>query len=90
MAKNKSYGIDEKWSHEPLVDLIGFGSSRSTGANNTNDIPISNLIGIFFVLRKSVLTKAGIDCKTVLKTSAEYDAFVEIWVDHLEVMLAHF
>ena len=39
---------------------------------------------------KSVLTKAGIDCRTVLKGTAEYDAFVDIWVDHLRVTLAHF
>ncbi len=32
---------------------------------------------------KSILTKAGIDCKTVLKGTAEYDNMVSIWVKHL-------
>ncbi|MDL2329984.1 sirohydrochlorin cobaltochelatase [Desulfosarcina sp. OttesenSCG-928-A07] len=39
---------------------------------------------------KSVLEKAGITCETVLKGTAEYDAFVDIWVDHLKVCLNHF
>ena len=32
---------------------------------------------------KSILTKAGIECVPVLKGTAEFDNFVEIWVDHL-------
>ena len=39
---------------------------------------------------KSILTKAGIECVPVLKGTAEYDAFVDIWVDHLGVPLGHF
>jgi sirohydrochlorin cobaltochelatase len=39
---------------------------------------------------KSVLTRAGLTCDVVLKGTAEYDAFVDIWVDHLRVALAHF
>jgi sirohydrochlorin cobaltochelatase len=39
---------------------------------------------------KSILTKAGIQCEIVLKGTAEYDAFVDIWVDHLKDALAHF
>ena len=39
---------------------------------------------------KSILTKAGIECVPVLKGTAEYDAFVDIWVDHVGVPLGHF
>ncbi|MFP4475307.1 MAG: sirohydrochlorin cobaltochelatase [Desulfatibacillaceae bacterium] len=37
---------------------------------------------------KSVLTKAGIECETVLRGTAEYDDYVAIWVDHLKDALA--
>ena len=39
---------------------------------------------------KSILTKAGIACVPVLKGTAEYDGFVDIWVDHIEGPLSHF
>ena len=39
---------------------------------------------------KSILTKAGIESVPVLKGTAEYDAIVDIWVDHLRGALAHF
>ena len=39
---------------------------------------------------KSILTKAGIQCVPILKGTAEYDVFVEIWVDHVGVPLSHF
>ncbi len=39
---------------------------------------------------KSILTTAGIECVPILKGSAEYDPFVEIWVDHLGGPLSHF
>ena len=39
---------------------------------------------------KSILTKAGIQCVPILKGTAEYDVFVEMWVDHLEGPLSHF
>jgi sirohydrochlorin cobaltochelatase len=39
---------------------------------------------------KSILTKAGIDCEVILKGTAEYDDFVDIWVDHLKGPLSHF
>ncbi len=39
---------------------------------------------------KSILTKAGIACVPVLKGTAEFDDFVDIWADHLSVALAHF
>jgi len=38
----------------------------------------------------SILTKAGIACVPVLKGTAEYDDFVDIWVDHIEGPLSHF
>jgi len=39
---------------------------------------------------RSILTKAGIKCEVILKGSAEYDEFVNIWVDHLKVVMNHF
>ena len=39
---------------------------------------------------KSILTKAGITCVPVLKGTAEYDEFVDIWVDHVGGALGHF
>lgn len=39
---------------------------------------------------KSVLTKAGITCVPVLKGTAEFDAFIDIWVDHIAGPLHHF
>jgi sirohydrochlorin cobaltochelatase len=39
---------------------------------------------------KSVLTKAGIQCEIILKGTAEYDSFVEIWVDHIQGPLSQF
>jgi len=39
---------------------------------------------------KSIFTKAGIQCVPILKGTAEYDVFVDMWVDHLEGPLSHF
>jgi sirohydrochlorin cobaltochelatase len=39
---------------------------------------------------KTVLTKAGIQCVPILKGTAEYDVFVDIWVDHLKGPMGHF
>lgn len=39
---------------------------------------------------KTILSKAGIQCHTILKGTAEYDSFVEIWLSHLKEVLAHF
>ena len=39
---------------------------------------------------KSILTRAGIECVPILKGSAEFDSFVDIWVGHLAGPLAHF
>jgi len=39
---------------------------------------------------KSTLTSAGFTCKTVLKGTAEYDDYVDIWVDHIKGPLSHF
>jgi sirohydrochlorin cobaltochelatase len=39
---------------------------------------------------KSILTKAGIQCVPILKGTAEYDSFVDIWIDHIRGPLAHF
>jgi sirohydrochlorin cobaltochelatase len=39
---------------------------------------------------KSILTQAGIQCVPVLKGTAEYDSFADIWVDHIQGPLSHF
>jgi len=39
---------------------------------------------------KSILTKAGFQCVPILKGTAEYDDFVQIWVDHIGEPLGHF
>ena len=39
---------------------------------------------------KSIFTKAGIQCVPILKGTAEYDVFVDIWIDHLGGPLSHF
>jgi sirohydrochlorin cobaltochelatase len=39
---------------------------------------------------KSVIEKHGISCKPVLKGLAEYDAIVDIWVDHLKTIVGAF
>lgn len=39
---------------------------------------------------KSILTKSGIQCEAILKGTAEFDDFVNIWVDHLKVAMGHF
>jgi sirohydrochlorin cobaltochelatase len=39
---------------------------------------------------KSLFTKVGIECVPILKGTAEYDEFVEIWVDHIQGPLSHF
>jgi sirohydrochlorin cobaltochelatase len=39
---------------------------------------------------KSVLTKAGIQCTAVLKGTAEFDEYVDIWVKHVGGPLRHF
>jgi sirohydrochlorin cobaltochelatase len=39
---------------------------------------------------KSILTKAGIQCVPILKGTAEYDSFVDIWVSHISGPMSHF
>lgn len=39
---------------------------------------------------KSILTKDGIKCQVVMKGTAEYQNMVDIWVDHLKAVMAHF
>lgn len=39
---------------------------------------------------KSILEKSGIECVPVLKGTAEYESFVEIWTDHIGGSLNHF
>jgi sirohydrochlorin cobaltochelatase len=39
---------------------------------------------------KSILTEAGIQCEVMLKGIAEFDSFVDIWVDHIQGPLSHF
>ncbi len=39
---------------------------------------------------KSIFTKAGIQCVPILKGTAEYQDFVDIWVGHIRGPLSHF
>ena len=39
---------------------------------------------------KTLILKEGIECVPVLKGTAEYDAFVNIWVDHIGAPLSHY
>ena len=39
---------------------------------------------------RSILTRAGIDCRVVLKGTAEYENMVAIWLGHLKSAMAHF
>jgi sirohydrochlorin cobaltochelatase len=39
---------------------------------------------------KSILTKAGITCIPILKGTAEYDNFVDIWLSHIRGSMRHF
>jgi sirohydrochlorin cobaltochelatase len=39
---------------------------------------------------KSLLSREGIEVVPILKGTAEYEVFVDIWVDHLGVPLSHF
>lgn len=39
---------------------------------------------------KSVLNASGIECFPILKGTAEYDVFVDIWVDHIQAPLSQF
>ncbi len=39
---------------------------------------------------KSILEKQGINCEPVLKGLAEYEEFVDIWLDHLKTAFSHF
>jgi cobalamin biosynthesis Co2+ chelatase CbiK len=39
---------------------------------------------------KSVLTRNGYQCEPILKGSADYPEIVEVWLNHLRIVLAHF
>ncbi len=39
---------------------------------------------------KSIIEKHGISCKPILKGLAEYDAIVDIWMDHLKTVVGAF
>lgn len=39
---------------------------------------------------KSILIRAGMQCVPVLKGTAEFNGFVEIWMDHIQSALSHF
>lgn len=39
---------------------------------------------------KSILTKAGIKCEIILKGTAEYDDYLDIWIDHINGPMSHF
>jgi len=39
---------------------------------------------------KSILTRSGYSCESILKGTADYPEIVEVWLDHLRTVLAHF
>jgi len=39
---------------------------------------------------KSILTRNGYQCETILKGTADYPEIVAVWLDHLRTVLAHF
>jgi sirohydrochlorin cobaltochelatase len=39
---------------------------------------------------KSIISKTGISCIPILKGTAEYDSFVDIWLSHIRGPLSHF
>lgn len=39
---------------------------------------------------KSILTEAGIECEVLLKGTAEFNPFIDIWLDHLDEALNEF
>ena len=39
---------------------------------------------------KSIFTKAGIQCVPILKGTAEYQDFIDIWVNHIRGPMSHF
>ena len=39
---------------------------------------------------KSILTRSGHSCESILKGTADYPEIVEVWLDHLRTVLAHF
>ena len=39
---------------------------------------------------KSVLTRNGYQCESILRGTADYPEIVEVWLDHLRTVLAHF
>ncbi len=39
---------------------------------------------------KSILTRNGYQCESILKGTADYPEIVEVWLDHLRTVLSHF
>jgi len=39
---------------------------------------------------KSILTRNGYQCESILKGTADYPEIVEVWLEHLQTVLAHF
>lgn len=39
---------------------------------------------------KSILTKNGFACEPVMKGTAEYPQIIDLWLDHLKTVMAHF
>lgn len=74
MLKNKK--VKKAWLM-PFMSVAG-DHARNDLAGNEDDS------------WKSILAAAGIQCELVLKGTAETDDFVHIWVDHLNVAMAHF
>ncbi|WP_289019407.1 sirohydrochlorin cobaltochelatase [Desulfobacter postgatei] len=79
-----------------LGDVIAWLNERKTGKvwlmpfmSVAGDHAKNDMAGHEEDSWKSRLTKAGFSCQTVLKGTAEYDEFVDIWVGQLAKAMTH-
>lgn len=61
----------------PCLAVVGNHTLKDMAGNNENSW-------------KSIIEKHGISCKPILKGLAEYDAIVDIWLDHLKTVVGAF
>ena len=61
----------------PIMSIAGYHAKNDMAGDGDNSW-------------RSILTKAGISCVPILKGTAEYEPFVEIWTDHIGGSLSHF
>ena len=79
----KSGEFPSGWPDEGKVYLI---SLMSVAGDHTK----SDLAGNEPEGWKSILTRNGYRCETVLKGTADYPQIVAVWLNHLRTVLGHF